>query len=314
MIMRVVVRRLLLAVPLLFIVTSLTYVLTSLAPSNAAETILGSSATPASVAALERQLGLTEPVWEQYFRWLSDALTGNLGTSLVSSQSVESALVARLPVTLSLVIVGTLVSALAGVGLGMVSALRGGALGRLIDSLAMLGSAVPNFWLGLVLVDLLAVKVHWLPATGYMDLTQSAGGWARSLVLPVATLSAVGLTGIAKQTRDSLRAVMGAPFITALRADGVAEWRIVARHGLRNAAIPVVTLVGVFFVAMLGGTVLVESVFVLPGLGSLAVSSAQSGDLTMLQGIVVVFCVIVVVVNMLVDLAYGWLNPQARLL
>lgn len=311
--MRVVVRRLLLAVPLLFMVTSLTYVLTSLAPSNAAETILGSSATPATVAALERQLGLTEPVWEQYFRWLSHALTGNLGTSLVSSQSVESALVARLPVTLSLVIVGTLVSALAGVGLGMVSALRGGALGRLIDGLAMLGSAVPNFWLGLVLVDLLAVKMHWLPATGYMDLTQSAGGWARSLVLPVATLAAVGLTGIAKQTRDSLREVMGAPFITALRADGVAEWRIVARHGLRNAAIPVVTLVGVFFVAMLGGTVLVESVFVLPGLGSLAVSSAQSGDLTMLQGIVVVFCVIVVVVNVLVDLTYGWLNPQARL-
>lgn len=310
---RLILRRLLVAVPLLFVVSALTFVLTSLAPGNAAETILGSSATPAQVAALQRRLGLDQPLWLQYWQWLEHAVRGNLGESLVSSQSVGSALAARLPVTLSLVAVATVASALLGVGLGMVSALRGGVLGRMIDGLAMLGLAIPNFWLGLVLVDLLAVKVHLLPATGYVDFSQSVPGWARSLVLPVATLAAAGLTGIAKQTRDSFREVMGREFIMALRADGITEWRIVFRHGLRNAAIPIVTLVGVFFVGMLGGTVLVESVFVLPGLGSLAVSSAQSGDLTMLQGIVVVFCIIVVIVNLLVDMAYGWLNPRARL-
>ncbi|WP_427918736.1 ABC transporter permease [Streptomyces sp. cg40] len=311
--MRLVVRRLLLAIPLLLVVSVLSFVLTSLAPGNAAETILGSSATPDSVAALERQLGLTQPLWEQYWHWLSHAVTGNLGTSLTTSEPVGSTLSARLPVTLALVIAGTLASAILGVALGTVSALREGVVGRVIDGLAMLGFSIPNFWLGLVLVDLLAVKLHWFPATGYVDLSQSASGWARSLVLPVAALAAVGLTGIAKQTRDSLREVMGREFITALRADGMPERRIVFGHGLRNAAIPVVTLVGVFFVGMLGGTVLVESVFVLPGLGSLAVSSAQSGDLTTLQGIVVVFCVIVVLVNLLIDLAYGWLNPKARL-
>lgn len=311
--MRLVVRRLLLAIPLLLVVSVLSFVLTSLAPGNAAETILGSSATPASVATLERQLGLTQPLWEQYWNWLSHAITGNLGTSLTTSEAVGSTLSARLPVTLALVIVGTLASAILGVALGTVSALREGVVGRVIDGLAMLGFSIPNFWLGLVLVDLLAVKLHWFPATGYVNLSQSPSGWARSLVLPVAALAAVGLTGIAKQTRDSLREVMGREFIMALRADGMPERRIVLRHGLRNAAIPVVTLVGVFFVGMLGGTVLVESVFVLPGLGSLAVSSAQSGDLTTLQGIVVVFCVIVVLVNLLIDLAYGWLNPKARL-
>lgn len=311
--MRLVVRRLLLAIPLLLVVSMLSFVLTSLAPGNAAETILGSSATPASVTALERQLGLTQPLWEQYWNWLSHAITGNLGTSLTTSEAVGSTVSARLPVTLALVIVGTLASAILGVALGTVSALREGVVGRVIDGLAMLGFSIPNFWLGLVLVDLLAVKLHWFPATGYVNLSQSPSGWARSLVLPVAALAAVGLTGIAKQTRDSLREVMGREFIMALRADGMPERRIVLRHGLRNAAIPVVTLVGVFFVGMLGGTVLVESVFVLPGLGSLAVSSAQSGDLTTLQGIVVVFCVIVVAVNLLIDLAYGWLNPKARL-
>lgn len=299
--------------PLLFVVSILTFVLTSLSPGNAAQTILGSSATPERVAALERELGLTDPLWLQYWHWLSNALQGDLGTSLVSYQSVGAAVLGRLPVTLSLVVLGTLASAVLGVGLGMISALRGGGIGRAIDVLAMLGFAVPNFWLGLMLVNLLAVTVHLFPATGYVDLSQSAGGWARSLVLPVATLAAVGLTGIAKQTRDSLREVMSRDYIRALRADGIPERQIILRHALRNAAIPVITLVGIFFIGMLGGTVLVESVFVMPGLGSLAVSSARGGDLIALQGIVVVLCVIVVMVNLLIDLAYGWLNPKARL-
>lgn len=309
---RLILHRLLVAVPLLLVVSGLTFVLTSLAPGNAAQTVLGSSATPAQIEALEHELGLDQPLWLQYWHWLEQVLRGDLGESLVSSQSVASAVFSRLPVTLSLVAAATLLSALAGAGLGIASALRGGVIGRAIDILAMLGYAIPTFWLGLVLVDLLAVKVHLLPATGYIPLAQSTSGWSRSLVLPVVTLAILGLTGIAKQTRDSVREVMSREFITALRADGIPEWRIVLRHGLRNAAIPVVTLIGIFFVSMLGGTVLVESVFVLPGLGGLAVASAQSGDQTMLQGIVVAFCVLVVAVNLLVDLAYGWLNPQAR--
>ena len=310
---RLVVRRLALALPLLLAVSALTFVLTALAPGDAAATILGASATPAQIAALRRELGLDDPLWTQYWHWLSSALHGNLGESPITSQSVTSALATRLPVTLSLVVGAVLVASVLGVTLGTFSALRGGILGRAADVLAMLGYAIPNFWLGLVLVDLFAVQHRLLPATGYVSISGSLWGWLRALVLPVVTLAVVGVAGITKATRDAVRDVMNQDFIAALRADGVPESRIIFRHVLRNAAIPIVTLIGVFFIGMLGGTVLVESVFVMPGLGSLAVSSAQTGDLTMLQGIVVVFCVIVIAANLLVDVTYGFLNPKARI-
>lgn len=310
---RLVARRLLLALPLLFVVSALSFVLTALAPGNPAATILGSSATPEQIDALSRQMGLDNPLWVQYWDWLRDALTGDLGESLLSSQSVASTLSARLPVTLSLVLGGTLVSAVLGVALGAFSAIRGGAMGRATDALATLGFAIPNFWLGWVLVDLFAVRAHLLPATGYTDFAESPSGWLESLILPVATLAAVGVTGIAKQTRDSMQEVMSRDFITALRADGLSERRIIFRHALRNAAIPVVTLIGVYFIGMLSGSVVVESIFAMPGLGSLVVSSAQSGDLTTVQGIVVILCIAVVIANLVVDCAYGWLNPKARL-
>lgn len=308
-----VMRRLALTLPLLFAVSVLTFVLTALAPGDPAATILGSAATPEKVADLRQQLGLDDPLWLQYWHWLSNAVQGDLGESLVNSQSVTSALAARLPVTLSLVICAVLVASVLGVALGMFSALRGGFLGRVTDVLAMFGFAIPNFWLGLVLVDLFAVQHHLLPATGYTDIGESFWGWLQKLILPVITLAVVGVTGISKQTRDAVRDVMNQDYIPALRADGIRESRIVFRHVLRNAAIPIITLIGVFFIGMLGGTVLVESVFVMPGLGGLAVSSAQTGDLTMLQGIVVVFCVIVIAANLLVDVIYGLLNPKARL-
>lgn len=309
---RFVLRRLVLALPLLFVVSVLTFVLTTLAPGDAATTILGAAATPAAVAALRSRLGLDDPLWAQYWHWLTAAVRGDLGESLTTSQSVTSALATRLPVTLSLVVWAVLLASVLGVALGMFSALRGGFLGRVLDVLAMLGYAIPNFWLGWVLVSLFAVKHRLLPATGYVDFSDSPQGWGRSLILPVITLAVVGVTGIAKQTRDSVRDVMSQDYIAALRADGVPESRVIFRHVLRNAAVPIVTLIGVFFIGMLGGTVLVESVFVMSGLGSLAVSSAQTGDLPMLQGIVVVFCILVIVANLLVDAIYGLLNPKAR--
>lgn len=311
--LRLIAHRLLLALPLLFAVSALTFVLTALAPGDAASALLGESATPAKIAALQRQLGLDHPIYVQYWDWLEHAVRGDLGDSIVTNQSVTSALTARLPVTLSLAFGATILSALLGVSLGVFSGIKGGALGGATDVLAMLGFAIPGFWLGLVLVSVLAVNAGLLPATGFVPFSESPADWLRSLILPWFTLALVGVTGIARQTRAAMREVMGRDFIMALRADGVAESRIIFDHGLRNAAIPVVTMVGTFFVAMLGGTVLVESVFAMNGLGSLAVSSAQNGDLTMLQGIAVVYAVIVVVVNILIDIAYGALNPKARL-
>lgn len=307
-----VLRRLALAVPLLLIVSMLTFVLTALAPGDPAATILGSSATPESVAALNAKLGLDQPIAVQYWHWLEHAVRGDLGTSVVTSQSVGQAIGSRLPTTLSLVLLGTLVALVLGVALGMMSALGGRVLSRVMDVLAVAGYVIPNFWLALMMVYLFAVKLDWFPATGYVGLAASPSGWLRSLVLPVIALSVMGTTAVAKQTRDAMREVMAREFITVLRADGFSERHIVFRHALRNAAIPIVTVTGVLFIGMFGGTVLIESVFVLPGLGGLAVSSAQTGDITMLQGVAVVFCLAVVAANLVVDLAYGWLNPKVR--
>jgi peptide/nickel transport system permease protein len=310
--LRLVARRLGLAIPLIFVVTFVTFVLVALTPGDPAATILGSYGTPSTDRALDVKLGFDQSVFVQYWHWLSKAIHGDLGMSILSGQPVSEQLTSRLSVTLSLVIGATLVSAVVGVALGTLSARRGGRIGRVTDGMAMLGFAVPSFWLGLVLVDLFALNLRWFPATGYVSFAQSPTRWFESLVLPVITLAAGGVTMVTKQTRDSMREVLAKDFIDALRADGVPEWRIVYVHALRNAAIPVVTLLGTFFVGLLGGAVLIEGVFALPGLGSLAVSASSQHDLPVIQGIALYFCIIVVAVNLIVDVLYGWLNPRAR--
>jgi peptide/nickel transport system permease protein len=307
------VRRLVLAVPLVFGVSALTFVLTALTPGNPAYTILGSSATPQQVAALDKQMGFDLPVWTQYWHWLDAALHGNLGTSFISGLPVTSIIASRLPVTLSLVIGGTLLGTAGGVVLGVVSAVRSGPAGRITEMLQMLGIAVPNFWLGLILIELFAVKLHWFPATGYVAFSASPGGWLRSLVLPLVALSVPAFTGIAKQTRDGVRDALSRDYIMMLRASGVSERRIVWVHALRNAAIPVLTFVGLLFITLTSGTVFVESVFAMPGIGGLAQTATTQHDLAVVQGTAIVYCLVVVVANLLTDLAYGWVNPKARL-
>lgn len=307
-----VLRRLALSVPLLLVVSLLTFVLVAFIPGDPAVRILGAGHTAAEYHKLDRQLGLTEPVLTQYWHWLDHALHGSLGTSLFSLQSVASEVNQRVGVTASLVIGATLVSLLVGVSVGTISAVRAGFLGRLIDSVSWLGFAMPNFWLGLLLAEYLATKLKVLPPSGYVSPGQSWTHWLQSLVLPVLTLSAAGVTGIAKQTRDALSEVMTSEYIAALRLAGVPWWRILLRHALRNAAIPIVTTMGLFMVAMLGGTILVEQVFLMPGMGSLAVQAAGDHDLPVIEGVVIYFTLIVVVINVLVDLSYAWLNPRVR--
>jgi peptide/nickel transport system permease protein len=310
---RLVIRRLLLAIPLVFAVSFITFVLVALTPGNPAVDLLGTSAGKAAYAAVDRQLGFDHSIWVQYWHWLEHAVQGNLGVSLLNQESVVTELAQRLPVTLALVIGATLVAAIGGVALGTLSATHGGIAGRSTDVFAMLGFAIPTFWLGIVLVDLFAVHGHLLPATGWVPLGQSLWGWIKSLLLPVVTLAAGGITAVTKQTRDAMREALSREFIDALRADGVPEWRVVYIHALRNAAIPILTLLGTIFVGLLGGAVIVEQVFTLPGLGSLAVSATQAHDLPVVEGIAVYFALGVVAVNLVVDLLYGWVNPKVRL-
>jgi peptide/nickel transport system permease protein len=305
-------RRIALSLPLLVIVPTVTFLLAALIPGDVARTILGTDASQAQYLQLRQSLGLNEPLISRYFSWLGNAVHGNLGTSIVWQQPVTSLLDSRLEVTLSLVIGSTAVAAVVGVVLGVAAALRAGVAGKSVDAIALVGLAIPNFFLGLLLVTWFAVTLRVFPATGYVPLRQSPSGWLSSIVLPVITLAVPGIAVIAKQTRDAMREILERPFMRTLRAAGVPARSMIAKHALRNAAIPVVTVIGLIFVASLSGTVLVETVFALPGLGGLVVQATSQHDLPLIQGVAVYFTVAVICVNLLVDLTYSWLDPRVR--
>jgi peptide/nickel transport system permease protein len=306
-------RRLWLSVPLLFGVSILTFVLESLTPGSPAAAILGTPATPETTAALSRQLGLNQPIYDQYWHWLERVLHGDLGRSILTQEPVTSLLDSRLSVTLSLIVGTVLVSSTIGIALGVASALRGGVLGRAVDALSLTGLAVPSFWLGYLLVLAFAIALPIFPATGYVAIGDSSVDWLRSLVLPVVALSVGGSSIIAKQTRDAMLDVLQREFIRALRARGVSQRSIVFKHALRNALPNVVTLIGLFVVSLLLGTTLIESVFALPGLGSEVVLATSQHDLPVIEGVALYFTLIVVVVFVLVDSICAWLDPKLRL-
>jgi peptide/nickel transport system permease protein len=299
-------------VPLLFVVCSTTFFLAALIPGDLARTILGPNATQAQYLELRHELGLNKPITERYWAWLTDAVHGNLGQSLFDQEPVTSLLDTRLPTTLSLVVCSTILAALLGIGLGVASARSTGALGRAVDALALIGLALPNFFLGLLLVSWFAVSLQLLPATGYVPFTESPGNWAKSLVLPVVTLALPGVAIVAKQTRGAMMDAATQPFVRTLRASGISRRSITSKHVLRSAAIPVATVVGLVFIGALSGTVLVESVFAMPGLGGLAVQATANHDLPLIQGVAVYFTLIVIAVNVLVDIAYGAIDPRVR--
>lgn len=307
-----VLRRLLISVPLVLVVTLLTFLLQSIAPGDTARSILGENYTPEAYQALRQQLGLDQPVLVQYRDWLGGAIHGDLGVSPISGLDVASEISNRLGVTMALILGTAGLAVVVGIGLGVLSAVRGGWLGRAVDVVSLVGFALPNFWLGLVLVTLFAVAVPLLPATGYVPLTTSPTDWVRSLILPVATLAVSGIAVLAKQTRNAMLEELSRNYVHALRANGVSEVSTIFRHALRNAAIPVVTVVGLLLVGLLSGTVLVEAVFAMPGLGGLAIQATSQHDLPTIQGVALTFTLIVVTVNLAVDLTYGLLNPKVR--
>jgi peptide/nickel transport system permease protein len=215
-------------------------------------------------------------------------------------------------VTLSLVLSSLLVSLVIGVGLGVLSAVRGGLLGRTLDALALTVWSLPVFWVAGELAIIFAVHLRLLPAVGYVPVNQSIGGWLRSLILPVAALSLGPIAALLKQTREAMLDVLGSEYIRMATANGIGAGSLIFRHALKNAAMRVVTVLGVQTVALLGGTVFVEGVFALPGIGSLVVTASLGHDISVVQGIAVVFTLFVIVVNLVIDLAYQWLDPRVR--
>ncbi|MEN2740637.1 ABC transporter permease [Microbacterium sp. X-17] len=311
-VLRAVLNRLLVAIPLLFVVTLLSFLLVSLTPGDAARAILGDQASADAYDSLRHELRLDQPLFTQYTDWLGKAITGDLGTSIFTGEDVTHMVTERLPVTLSLLVGALLVTAILGTLLGIISAVRGGVLGRILDSFSLVGQAVPAFWAGAILIAVFAVALRWLPPTGYVPLEKSPGEWLRALILPVVALSIGGLASVARQTRDAMLEAFSSEYVRAARASGVSTRSIIFRHALKNAGTRAVTVFGLMAVGLVGGTVLVEAVFALPGLGSLTVNAVVQHDIPVIQGIVIYFTIMVVLINLLVDVSYVWINPKAR--
>ena len=310
--LKTIAKRLIASVLLLVLVPTITFFIQGIETVNVGRTVLGLNATKAQVTAYNAQLGLNHSIVHRYFVWLGHAVHGNLGVSYTSGQPVSQILSPRLPVSLSLIIGALIVFTIVGVLLGILSATGGRIVGKVVDLVSPIGIAVPNFWLAVILISVFAVGLRALPATGYVPFAQDPGVWFKSLVLPVVALAFGGITAVAKQTRDQMLVALESPYVRLLRANGVSERSLVYKHALRNAAAPVITVIGVIFIGALSGSIIIENVFVLPGLGSQALQSALGGDTAVIQGIAVYFTIIVVIVNVIIDLLNTALNPRIR--
>jgi peptide/nickel transport system permease protein len=305
-------RRLVAGVFLLFVVSFVSFVLLSIPTLDVARQLLGQSASQEAVDAKNAELGLDQPVLARYARWLGDALTGDLGTSWFTSEDVLTAIGHRLPVTLSLMLGVTLVTALLAFLLGVWAGVRRGPVDRLVQLLGVVGYALPGFLVTLVIVLVFAVQLRWFPAIGYIPLTTSAAGWLSTVTLPILSLSVAAVAGVSQQVRGSVIDVLRQDYVRTLRARGLPPGRVLFRHVLRNASAPALTVLGMQFVGLLGGAVLVEQIFGLPGIGSMTVTYTTRGDTPIIMGLVMTTVVCVVVINLVVDLLVGWLNPKAR--
>ncbi|HEY7040053.1 MAG TPA: ABC transporter permease [Methylomirabilota bacterium] len=300
-------RRILALVPVLIGVSLLVFALTAVGLGDPARAMLGQRADPELVQQIRRDYALDRPVHVQYAAWMGRLVRGDLGTSYHQQRPVAEIIAERMPATAHLALAATLVAVVVGLAAGIAAALRPG---RLLDhavmTAAVLGISTPVFWLGMMLSLLFAVWLDWLPVSGYGD-----GAWS-NLVLPALTLGAIHTGTIARMTRSSLLEVVRQDYIQAARAKGLAEWRVVAKHALRNALIPVVTVIGIGLADLLVGAPLTETVFAWPGLGRMLVAAVGQRDLPVVMGAVLIFAVIYVLANLLVDLAYLMIDPRIR--
>ena len=307
-------RRLLAAIPVLLGVTFLTYVVMNLLPGDAAQELLGANATPAQVHQLEIELHLNEPFWVRYGGWLGGLLHGNLGTSLVSRENVTTVLGQRLPVTAELLIYAFAGSIVFAVGLAVLAARKpNGIADRISMVVSMTGLSVAPYVLALVLIYIFAVRLQWFPAIGYTSLTQNPGANIRSLTLPAI---AIGFPLFSVYTRllraDIVEQMQREEYIVTARAKGVPPWRVLIRHALPNSLFGLITLVALNLGTLVGAAAIIEPIFSLPGVGAILIQSITDHDVPVVEGIVVVFAVVVVLAGLLADLLYATLDPRIR--
>ena len=310
--LRFVLRRLATGLAMVVVISSLAFLLLNMSGANIARNILGQNATEEQVAAKSHELGLDQNVFSRFFGWLGDAVTGNFGVSYFGAAPVTQQVASRLGVTLSLVILATLISAIIAVLIGVWAAVKRGWVDKAVQVTSLAFAAIPNYLIALALVLILAINLGWLRPTGYTRPGDSISGWALSILLPVIALAVGCIAGVAQQVRGSMIDGMRQDYVRTLRARGVPERSILYKHVLRNAAGPALSILALNFVGLLGGAVVIEQMFAVPGLGSLSVAATTRGDIPVVMGVVVVVAIIVILVNLVIDILQGWLNPKVR--
>ena len=298
---------------LLAVISTLTFFLVYASSSNIALNILGEGATPDQIRQKQHELGLDQSILARYFSWLKHAIQGNFGNSWINNDSVVSEIMRRLPITLTLVLIAVGVAAIFATLLGILAATKGGAIDRAVQILGIAGFAVPGFLVAILLINFLAIKAHIFPATGWTSFGENTSTWIKSITLPIISLVLATITSAAQQIRSAIKNVLERDFVRTLTSRGISRREIIFKHVLRAAAPAGLTVLSLQFVGMLGGTVIIEKIFALPGMGDLVVNATASSDTPLIMGIVVYTVLIVIAVNLAVDLINGWLNPKVRI-
>jgi peptide/nickel transport system permease protein len=301
------------AFPVLLLVAILAFLLMHMLPGDPAVVIAGPDATREAVDRLRTQLGLDRPLLVQLGTWLGHLAQGDFGRSLMLNQSVVSAVVERLPVTLSLAGLAFLITLPIGVGLGILAAyFRNSWIDALVMGIALVGVSVPSFWIAIVSVVVLSVELQWLPSSGYVPMSQGFVPWLRSLIQPAAILALFQIGYLARMTRSAMLDVLDQDYIRTARAKGLGEWRTVGKHAFRNALMSVTTVSGIILSLLIGGSVVIEQVFALPGIGRLVVQGIMARDYPLIQGTMLMLGFAFVLINVAVDVIYTLVDPRVR--
>ena len=308
-------KRILSMIPVMLLVSLIVFFITHLTPGDPAIMMLGEEANPQALAALRKELGLDQPLAVQYGAWLGKVARGDLGRSLRSNQPVSEAILQRLPPTIELTILAMLISLSIAIPTGIISATqRNSASDLVVTTLALIGVSMPNFFLAILLILIFSLNLGWLPpiAVKFTPITQDVVGNLQTMILPALTLGAATVAIVARLTRSSLLEVLNQEYIRTARAKGLAERAVIYGHALKNAMIPVVTIVGLQVGGLLGGAVITETIFALPGVGRLVVDSIFQRDFPLVQGVVLLLAFVFLLTNLVVDILYGFLDPRIR--
>jgi peptide/nickel transport system permease protein len=306
-------RRVLAAIPVMGVVALFVFLLLRLTPGDPAAILAGDNATPEQLERIRVSLGLHEPIYIQFFTWINQLLHGDLGVSLISNVPVLKMIGQRIEPSITIALSTIIVSILVAVPLGVLAAWKHGTwIDRFVMGLSVLGFSVPVFVIGYVLIQIFAIDLRWLPVQGFRTIASGLGPFLERIVLPTCTLSFIFVALIARMTRASMLDVLGEDYIRTARAKGIGEIAVLLRHGLRNAAVPVITVIGTGFALLISGVVVTESVFNLPGIGRLTVDAVLARDYPVIQAMILLTSLVYVTVNLLIDVAYTLLDPRIR--